>query len=372
MQSVERMYLRNKKIMIKKDTIILSIVNCVFGGGAEKNVLEVGEHLGARYDIVFLLSGKYIDPKFYEIGRVYILPFGGRKLLLPVHLLYMGYLVVQHKARLIHAHHRYPSFLATSLAKILQVKVVSTVHNRFPDKAKLSVWGDIAIAVSYSVGKWLLEICRLDPMKLRVVHNGIEEIRLCENEEIKIMKEKLGISNNTNILCTVGRLTKQKNYRCLIEALSLVKNPNWVLLLIGDGEEKDALRKQAVELGLEKKIYFLGHRLDVQRIMQASDIFVLSSLWEGLPYVVLEALCCGLPIISTDVGGVSEAVIDKETGILVPPGIPEMLAIGIDKLIDDDMLKETYSKKGKELFNHRFKKRTMLKKVDLIYKELIG
>jgi len=146
--------------------------------------------------------------------------------------------------------------------------------------------------------------------------------------------------SNIVTLIIVARLCSQKNHKLLFEAFStaIKDGKNIQLKIVGDGPLKNELIEYANNLGISEKVEFLGQRDDIPYLLESSDIFMLSSLWEGLPLSVLEAMAAGLPIISTDVGGVKDIV--KDNGILVEKSNAEKLCEAITKLVDDSTLRE--------------------------------
>jgi glycosyltransferase involved in cell wall biosynthesis len=127
----------------------------------------------------------------------------------------------------------------------------------------------------------------------------------------------------------VGRLEPPKDYANLLDAaahLQTTAKDNWVICVAGQGPLLAELRSRADSLGIADRVRFLGVRKDIPDLMNAADGYVMSSAWEGMPMVLLEAAATGLPIVATDVGGNREVVLDGNTGFLVPPKDPEALA----------------------------------------------
>ena len=122
----------------------------------------------------------------------------------------------------------------------------------------------------------------------------------------------------------------------MLRAFSMIvsKKSDVVLLLVGQGSLMEEVKKLASELKLEDKVRFLGVRRDVPYLMNAADAYVMSSAWEGMPMVLLEAGACGLPVVATDVGGNSEVVLNGKTGFIVPPCNSEALARTMEKMMD--------------------------------------
>jgi len=145
-----------------------------------------------------------------------------------------------------------------------------------------------------------------------------------------------GIEPHATVLTHVGRFAPPKNHALLVEAFAQVRaDCPLYLLLVGAGELEDAVREQVAGLGLASRVRFLGVRADVADILRASDVFVLSSRWEGNPMSVMEAMAAGLPVVSTAVGGVPELVREGVTGRLVPSEDAGALAQALQALVDD-------------------------------------
>ncbi len=145
------------------------------------------------------------------------------------------------------------------------------------------------------------------------------------------------------LLLAVGSLSRQKAYPDLLQALGMIKEKekeskkdkaidDWQLIVAGRGPLKKELQALSAELGLEQRVSFLGRRDDVPQLMAAADALVLSSRWEGLPGVVLEAMAAELPVVATNAGGTPELVVAGETGFLVPAAAPRGLAGALEKL----------------------------------------
>jgi glycosyltransferase involved in cell wall biosynthesis len=144
------------------------------------------------------------------------------------------------------------------------------------------------------------------------------------------------IEPRATVLTHIGRFAVQKNHALLVEAFAQVRSDAPLyLLLVGGGELENTVREQVAGLGLQGRVRFLGVRADVADILRASDVFVLSSRWEGNPLSVMEAMAAGLPVVSTAVGGVPELVREGETGLLVPSEDAAALAQAMQALVDD-------------------------------------
>ncbi len=185
-----------------------------------------------------------------------------------------------------------------------------------------------------------LEVGAIAPAKGTVILNGYSwgggEIGGMGRESAR---RRLGLPSDRAIAVAVGRLHRQKDHPTLLAALALLKG--WktlspLTLIVGDGPDRQRLEAQAKDLGLdEEHLRFLGTRDDVPVLLGAADFLVMSSLWEGLPYVLLEAMAAGVPIVATDVGGNREVVEDRVTGRLVPPRDPARLAEALAEVLEE-------------------------------------
>lgn len=208
--------------------------------------------------------------------------------------------------------------------------------------------------------------------KFVVVHNGIDCDEFQREPDVGFLKGFL-IEKNAPIIITIAHMRPQKAYHILIEALNLIfkKKIPFTSLFVGDGVLKNELIKLSFDLGLSSKIHFLGNRADIPELLSISNIFVLSSYYEGLPRSIMEAMSAKLPVVATDTGGVSELVEDEITGILVPPKDAIGLAFGIEKLLLDEKLRKQMGTAGYKKIKNEFSLAKMVNEIEKVYKNLI-
>lgn len=209
--------------------------------------------------------------------------------------------------------------------------------------------------------------------KLEVIYNGIEvdKYKSLSVEGREDFKKHLGIPPDRVVISCVANLRIVKGHVFLIDALSALRELDFSALMIGEGTLKDTLIKYSIDKGLKDKIHFLGYMPDIPELLAITDIFTLSSLSEGMPVSIMEAMASGLPVVAADVGGVSELVVDGETGFLVPPRNPSLLAEKIKILIDNKTLRKTMGIKGQARVKDNFTLETMVKKTEEVYRRLI-
>jgi glycosyltransferase involved in cell wall biosynthesis len=228
------------------------------------------------------------------------------------------------------------AILLVRLARIVArvPRVISTMHNQ----EQGAQWRYLAFRLTDPLTDVTTTISRLaleetvrrrgvDRKDIILVPNGIRVEAYADRGRRGTTRSALGLGDRFTWL-TAGRLTEAKRHEDLLAAVRLVKAvvPDVQVLVAGTGPLHDALEDRVQEWDLAANVRLLGLRLDVPELMQAADAFVMSSAWEGLPMVLLEASASSLPIVATDVGGSRDVIADGETGFLVPPGDPSALA----------------------------------------------
>ncbi|MEY0429507.1 glycosyltransferase family 4 protein [Providencia rettgeri] len=194
-----------------------------------------------------------------------------------------------------------------------------------------------------------------------VIHNGIPDNTISLQIQNKL-------TNIINIIC-VARFSEQKDHSTLFKALSNLKQKNWQLNLVGKGPLEQNAKELVNELGLNEKVNFLGERHDVGNLLSSSDIFILPSNWEGLPISIIEAMSFSLPIIASDVGGVSEMV-SSSNGILVPRGNIELMRNAIVTLLENEKIRVDMGNSSRKLYCDNFNFQIMLEKTSNLYHQV--
>ena len=206
------------------------------------------------------------------------------------------------------------------------------------------------------------------PDKLVVVHNGVRPRAFLEADP-RAVRAELDLAGRT-VITIVARLAPQKDPLTLLRAWQLCRGHN-VLLIVGDGELRGEVSRFISNNGLTHSVILAGEREDVPEILAASDAFVLSSRWEGLPYTIIEAMIAELPVVATRVGGVPELVEDGVTGFLVPVGNPRALAEALQKVLDGSELRHRMGHAGREKALREFSLDDMLRKTRQVYEEVL-
>lgn len=170
------------------------------------------------------------------------------------------------------------------------------------------------------------------PDKFTVIENGISlPAPAADPAAVAALRRDLGLPPKTRVIGVVGRLTRQKGHEHLIRAAPAILRhfPETRFVFVGDGERRAALAKQAAALGVTRNIVFAGQREDAGRCYPLFDVLAMPSLWEALPYALLEGMAAGRAVVASRVGGVADLLSPGESGLLVPPRAPEALAESI-------------------------------------------
>lgn len=264
-------------------------------------------------------------------------------------------ILVEEKIDLVHAHMVHANIMVR-LARLLApgVRTICTVHSvAEADEGSFKLWiEDLVYRGTEVLTDLTTCVCRRgierhlnaqasSKNKIVYVPNGIDVSKWSLRPESRQkLRQELGISDQF-VWLTVSRLRPEKDHANMIRAfkLHLESCETDRLLIVGDGEMLDKTKILARELGISQQVQFLGLRSDIVEIMSAADGFVMSSIREGMPIVLLEAVLCGLPVAATDVGGVID-IVTEGMGVLVPPREPELLADAMTQVSRDPRYRE--------------------------------
>jgi sugar transferase (PEP-CTERM/EpsH1 system associated) len=205
------------------------------------------------------------------------------------------------------------------------------------------------------------------------IYNGIDTYLFQVNKANNAYYNTFNLKDKSILIGIIGRLVPPKAHEVFLEAIKLVLEyrNNAAGLVVGDGPRIDELIEMTKKLGIDKSVFFTGNRSDIPHILNLIDIFVLSSDREGLPMTILEAMACGKPVVGTDIGGNREAVIDGETGYIVPPRHPLLMSEAIIKLIESPELRKKMGEKGRERFLKNFTAEKMVQNTENIYEKCL-
>lgn len=261
-------------------------------------------------------------------------------------------------------------------------KIVAAVHSTGYIKraAWRSFWTHLSaplLSAVVTIARSQTDVCaerlRIPRRKLHLIYNGVELERFSPDRVSGSVREEFSIPSDALLVGTVGMLRPEKAHHVFLRAADIIRrgNDRVRFMLVGDGPERERLEALASELGLTDVVAFAGGRSDIPEILSALDLFVLPSDTEAFPVSVLEAMAMEKPVVSTDVGSVSEAVSPGETGLLVPPGQPGALAEAVSGLMRDPALCRRMGLAGRRVVEDSFSVEVMAGKYEELFVQVV-
>lgn len=319
---------------------VLFVVGNFVAGGAERHLLELWKRLDReRFEVeiaCFRNEGQFAPEVAalgwpvhdLGVGRTIYGPSGWRG------LARLTRVALDFRPHVIHGYLFGPNLFAVLAGRLAGIRAVVVAKRNVdafetPRQVALQRWthrnASHVTAVSEAVADSVVAL-GVPRDRITVIPNGVDAARFAGGSG---GPPPWG-GNGAPVVGSVGCLAPRKDYGTLLEALALLGREHaFRAVLVGDGPERAALEQQARDLGLADRVSFLGERPDVERLLPAMDVFVLSSREEGIPNALLEAMAAGRPAVATAVGGNAEVLRDGETGWLVPPASPPRLAAAL-------------------------------------------
>ena len=279
----------------------------------------------------------------------------------------------------VHAHMFGSNVWGTVLGRLSHVPVVvahehtwsfqGQAWRRFLDRELVGRFADAFVAVSGEDRRKMIEVEGVDPDKIRLIANGIPDPPGGSGEQVR---RELGLDAGAPVIGVVCELRAQKALEVLFEAAVLLREefPELAVLVAGDGPERERLEAEVQRLGAGGTVRLLGIRRDVPALLDALDVAVLSSDFEGSPLSVMEYMAAGKPVVSTRVGGLPELIEDGAHGVLVEPRSPEALAEAVGRLLRDPGEARRMGAAGREKQQREFSLDAMVRRVEQLYEEL--
>lgn len=310
-------------------------------GGTERQAVELLKHLNPeRYDVrlaVIRNEGPFyreIEPRFPDVPEFPLTSFYNANAI--KQLVRLRRLMKRERIDILHTHDFYSGLIGGAAARLAGVRVLAAQrHLKLSDRRvhqvgmRLIHWLAHRILVnSEAIRERILEHDHSLQEKIVIVRNGVEQATVSRAQAREVISRELGTSADATLIGIAARLQPVKGHRFFLEAAASVlrEQPNAHFVLVGDGPLRPVIEKHATHLGIADRVHLLGDRTDVTQLISAFDLLVLSSLHEGLPNAVMEAMAARVPVVATAVGGTKELISDGETGYLAAPGNPSALA----------------------------------------------
>lgn len=366
---------------------VLYIIDSLFVGGAEKFLVNLVNAIDPDKFEVWVCclwsSGPLEKDLNLPLDRIITLNFGGYKD-------YKAYIklckfIAQQRFDVVHTQIFPSNTVGRICAFFMRVPVIiATEQNIYQWKLRKHVFvdrilayiSDRIMAVSEEVKKFTISQEKIPEEKFIVIPNAIPVDRYDSGRlkiDIKKKKNDLSLPDNSLVIGTVATLINQKGHKYLLEVAKILaeKIPDIHFLLIGEGPLRRELEQFTKQLKIDSKVHFLGVCGDVDELLGIIDVFVLPSLYEGLPLALLEALAMRKAVVATKVGGIPEVVEHGKNGILVEPRDPEGLAEGIVKLIRNPNLAAKMGEEGRKIVEEKFSTNVVVRKLENLYEELL-
>jgi glycosyltransferase involved in cell wall biosynthesis len=332
--------------------------------GGPKHVVELSEGLVSRgHSVVVCASDgplrSRLDPsvKFVHVPIVYKGSSRKNVAAIPATLTSLHRTIRAFRIDIIHSHKRYSDALARIAARVSGIPHVSTCHNTFSNYRRITRFGDVTIACCEHVRNMLIGDFHKSPQSVKTIYIGMQPLNARSEDDIDNFRRFLGLAPYVRVVASVGSLTLQKDRITLLESVkrvqTVLRNVKAVCIILGEGPEESTLKQFIKTNRLEDIVRIVPATTDVTSLMSVTEFLMLSSVQEGLPYVLLEAASLCKTHIATNVGGVSEFVVDGETGILVPPKTPERLASAIQFLLENPKVRLTIGRNARKKFERQ-------------------
>ncbi|MCS7247259.1 MAG: glycosyltransferase family 4 protein [Anaerolineales bacterium] len=386
--------------MTRKSPIkVLHLITRLIVGGAQENTLYTARFLNPQlFDVEVVCGpqtgseGSLIEEAIRHGVRLSILPELVRELN-PIKdllaLMKIFFLLRKNKYAIVHTHSSKAGILGRLAAKLAGTPMIlHTVHGwSFHDY--MPAWRKhLFIALERITARFthrLIVVTQKDILKGRAHGIGKPEQYLLIRSAIPLdeflrplsklaIREELGLPQGAPVIGTVGRLSPQKNPLewIAIAARVAAQKPDCLFLIVGDGPLRAQVEKRLRELDLDGRVILTGLRRDVPRLLAAMDVFLLTSLWEGLPRVLPQAMCREIPIVAYASDGVAEIIEHERTGLLCRPGEVELAAYHCLRLLESPELRQRLVHEAKKVATEHFDLRIMINRLEELYLSYFG
>ena len=362
------------------ETLIAQLARVADSADLELHVLSVLEPSPDRSKLEPMLTEAGVQPEY----------LGARRTVDPAAFTRLARRIRRDRPDVVHAHLEMAMTLALPAARLAGVPAVGTFHHvyrpltgRQAARERLAVEvatrSDAAVFVSQASLTSFADQYRPDrppPPSWTVVHNGIDldYFSPAPAGTLAALPEDLGLDGR-RVVTIVAALRDFKGIGHAIRAWPQVaaRHPDTQLLLVGSGSEEPTLRAEVDALGLGSQVVFAGMRADIPAVLRGSDVVLLPSIYgENLPTVLMEAGACARPVVASDVGGISDIVVDGETGLLVEPGNSDDLAKALLRLLDDPGCAAQLGVRGRRRVERLFDARIWAENLRDLYERAIS
>jgi glycosyltransferase involved in cell wall biosynthesis len=366
--------------------VVCQVLHTLQIGGAEVLAARLARRLSDRFKFVFACLDELGTLGAELRGEGFTVEVLGRKSGLDVGCVRrLAGFACDQRANLLHAHQYTPFFYARAPGWIgRRPPVMFTEHGRFyPDlpNRKRMVFNrlflrrnDRVVAVGESVKRALINNEGIPASRIEVIYNGVRMDEFQADARARqTVRAELGLTPADRVAILVARLDYLKDHSTALRTAERASRqiPGFRLLLVGEGPERPKIEAEIDERGLHGTVLLLGLRTDVRRLLTAADVFLLTSISEGIPVTLIEAMGAELPVVATAVGGVAEVVLPEQTGVLAPSGDDAALAAGLVHIFHDRDAARGLGIAGRRRAIEMFSEEEMHESYAAAYRELL-
>lgn len=363
---------------------VAHLIGCLNIGGAEEQLVSLAPEFDAgrfRVIVCVLQAGGILEDRLAAAGVEYR-AFGFRLRSAPLAVLRIYAFLKREKVDILHMHMYHAALYGRIAGLLARVPVmITTDHGKGMWKKSWQVAFErymvkhtaLRIGVSQDIADIIRDRERVPDEKLMVVRNGVNAGRFRAGEaERASVRTELGVPEHTFLVGTLARLVEPKALHVMIEAISIASEnlAGIRLIIVGDGPLRAELERRASDLKVGDRVTFTGARSDIPGLLAAMDAFALSSIREGLPISLLEAMAAGKPIVATRVGGIPDVIADREDGLLVEPNDPKAFAGAICDLAADADLASRLGRRAAEKAESDYSVKATARKLEEVYARL--
>lgn len=258
-------------------------------------------------------------------------------------------------------HHGYVGGVSALLQKLHGLMINSKLASRL-------------VAVSDKAGEVAIKQEGVQKDNISIILNGIRIPGEVDGQAVNSIRKEFSVSKDDLLILSVGRLVEQKGFHLLIQAADKVvrEKPGTKFVIAGDGKLKASLDAMVINLNLQDTLKFVGVRADIPELLMAADIYLTTSLWEGLSLALLEAMAAGLPVVTTAVEGVGNVVAHEKNGLIVPVGDVDAIADAVNRLIGDRKMRHSLGSAANKTIVHNHSLEKMCREYERLFLEFSG
>ena len=370
--------------MVSKKIKVLNLIKSLGRGGAEMLLPETLKHHDKnQFEFHYIYFLPWKNQMVEEIqkngGKVTCIAANNNIQLIARVNAIIAY-IRKHDIQLVHAHLPWAGIAARIVGRIAKVPIIYTEHNKQERYHFLTRWLNLGtmnwlkrvVVVSKDVESSVRKYKSSLRPQLQVILNGVDTDHFAPGIVLqKNIRDELNISRDAQVIGTVAVFRFQKRLEVWMEVAASIslEFPNVHFVIVGDGPLKSSLLEKRANLKMEGKIHFAGLQTDIRPYLAAFDLYMMSSIFEGLPIALLEAMAFGCPVITTDAGGIKEVVQHNKTGLLCPVDEPQKLVDYARELLTSKEKREMLATNGRKLMEEKFSIQSMVYALEDIYKE---